>query len=54
MSGYSVDVTLRGEHYHVEGKELAKLFSSSNHLVLTIKGGCIAKFNGKTIGIISK
>ena len=54
MLGYSMDVTLWGEHHHVEGKELASLCFTVDNLILEIKGGHVLEFNGKPIGIISK
>ena len=54
MLGYRMDVTLWGEHHHVEWKELANCCSIVVNLILAIKGGHVAKFNAKSIEIISK
>jgi len=53
-SGFSMDVTLWGEHCHVTGQELSTLRSENAHPVLAIKGGRVAEFNGKTVGTTSK
>ena len=39
MSGYSIDITLWGEHYQIEGAELANLHGLATPPTLTIKGG---------------
>ena len=54
MSSYSIDVTLWGEHCHIQGKEISTLFSVGTKPILAIKGGRVAEFNGKTIGTMSK
>ena len=49
-----MDVTLWGEHCHVEGQELSTLCYEYAHPVLAIKRGRVAEFNGKTVGTTSK
>ena len=49
-----MDVTLWGEHCHVESQELSTLHSENAHPVLAIKGVRVAEFNGKIVGTISK
>ena len=39
MSGYSIDITLWGEHFQIEGVELANLCSLDTPPSLAIKGG---------------
>ena len=53
MSGYSINITLWGEHCHSTGKDLATIHSLDTPTILAIKGGCIAEFNGRTVGTIS-
>ena len=53
MSGYSIDIILWGEHCQIEGAKLATLCGLPTPLAVAIKGGCVTKFNGKTIGTIS-
>ena len=53
MSGYGIDITLWGEHCHTSGKQVVELTSSGALTMLAIKGGHIAKFNGRTVGTIS-
>ena len=53
MSGYRIDITLWGEHYQIEGVELANLRGLPTPLAIAIKGGLVTYFNGKTIGTIS-
>jgi len=54
MLGYSIDMTLWGEHCRVEGGELPNVCFVVSHPIQAIKGGCVAEFNDKTIGTISK
>ena len=53
MSGYSIGITLWGEHCQIEGDELANLRGLPMPLVVAIKGDRVTYFNGKTIGTIS-
>ena len=53
MLGYSIDITLRGEHCQIEGTELANLRSLATPLAISIKGGRVTYFNGKTVVTIS-
>ena len=53
MSGYSIDITLWGDHCQIEGAELANLRGLPTPPVVAIKGGRITEFNGKTVGTIS-
>ena len=39
MSGYSIDITLWGEHCQIEGAELANLCGLPTPLAVAIKGG---------------
>ena len=52
MSGYSIDITLWGENFQIEGAELANLHGLATPPTLTIKGGRVTEFNGKTVGTI--
>ena len=52
-SGYSIDITLWGEHFQIEGAEIANLHALGTPPVVEIKGGCVTDFNGKTVGTIS-
>ena len=52
MSGYSIDITLWGEHCQIEGAELANLCGLPMPPVVAIKGGHVTDFNGKTVGTI--
>ena len=53
MSGYSIDITLWGEHFQIEGFELANLHGLATPPAVAIKGGRVTDFNGKTVGTIS-
>ena len=53
MSGYSIDITLLGEHCQIEGAELANLHGLPTPPTVAIKGGRLIDFTGKTIGTIS-
>ena len=53
MSGYSIDISLWGEHFQIEGYELANLRGLPTSPAVEIKGGRVTDFNGKTIGTIS-
>ena len=52
MSGYSIDIPLWGEHFQIEGTELANLCGLDTPLVLAIKCGHVIEFNGKIVGTI--
>ena len=52
MSGYSIDITLWGEHCQIEGAELSNLRGLPTPPAVAIKGGRVTNFNGKTIGTI--
>ena len=49
-----MDVTLWGEHCHIQGKEISTLFSAGTKPILATKGGHVTEFNGKIIGTMSK
>ena len=53
MPGYSIDVTLWGDHCQIEGAELSNLRGLPMPLAVAIKGGRVTDFNGKTVGTIS-
>ena len=53
MSGYSIDITLWGEHYQIEGAELANLRGLPTPPAVAIKGGHVTEFNRKIVGTIS-
>ena len=53
MSGYSIDITLWGEHFQIQGAELSNLCSLPTPLAVVIKGGRVTDFNGKSVGTIS-
>ena len=53
MSSYSIDITLWGEHFQIEGAKLANLHSLATPPAVAIKGGRVTDFNGKTVGTIS-
>ena len=38
MSGYSIDITLWGEHFQIEGTDISNLRGSDAPPVLAIKG----------------
>ena len=54
MSGYSIDITIWGEHCQIEGAKLANLRGLSTPPAVAIKGGHVTCFNGKPVGTISK
>ena len=53
MSGYSIDITLWGEHCQIQGAELASLHGLPTPPAVVIKGGRVTYFNGKSVGAIS-
>ena len=53
MSGYNIDITIWGDHFQIEGFELANIHGLDTPPALAIKGGRVTKFNGKTVGTIS-
>ena len=53
MSGYSIDITLWGDHYEIVSKNLAELHSLDFPPIIVVKGGHVVEFNGWTIGTIS-
>ena len=53
MSVYRIDIMLLGEHFQIEGTELANLRGLDTPQVLAINGAPVTIFNGKTIGTIS-
>ena len=53
MSGYSIDITLWGEHCQIEGAELANLCGLPTPLAVAIKGERVTYFKGKIAGTIS-
>ena len=53
MSGYSIDITLWGEHFQIEGAEISNLHALGTPPVVEIKGGCVTDFNGKIVETIS-
>ena len=53
MSGYSIDITLWGEHCQTQGAELSSLCGLPTPLAVAIKGCRVTYFNGKTVGTIS-
>ena len=53
MSGYSIDITIWGEHFQIQGAELANLCGLPTPPAVVIKGGCVTDFNGKFVGTIS-
>ena len=54
MSGYSIDITLWGENFQIQGSELASLCSLPTPPAVVIKGGPVTDFNGKSVGTILK
>eukprot|EP00253_Pinus_taeda_P010656 PITA_10656 len=52
-SGFSIDVTLWGDHCDSIRQNLAEFYSLDNPPILAIKGGRVSEFNGTTIGTIS-
>ena len=53
MSGYSIDITLWGEHFQIQVDELASLHGLPTPPAVVIKGGRVTDFNGKFVGTIS-
>ena len=53
MSRNSIDITLWGDHFQIEGAKLASLRGLPTSPVVAIKGGRVTKFNRKTVGTIS-
>ena len=53
MSGYSIDITLWGEHCQIEGVKLSNLRGLPTPPAVAIKGGRVTDFNGKIVGTIS-
>ena len=53
MSGYSIDITLWGDHCQIEGAQFANLCGLPTSPVVAFKGGRVTDFNGKTVGTIS-
>ena len=53
MSGTSINITIWGDHFQIEGAELASLRGLPTPPVVAIKGGHAIEFNGKTVGTIS-
>ena len=53
MLGNSIDITLWGDHYQIEGVELANLRGLPTPPAIAIKGGHVTNFNGKTVETIS-
>ena len=53
MSRNSIDITLWGDHFQIEGAELANLRGLPTPPAVAIKGGRVTDFNGKIIGTIS-
>jgi replication factor A1 len=51
-SGFSIDVTLWGDHCDYIGQNLSEFYSFDNPPILAIKGGRVSAFNGTTIGTI--
>lgn len=49
-SGFSIDVTLWGDHCDFIGQNFAEFYSFDNPPILAIKGGRVSEFNGTTIG----
>ena len=52
MLGYSIDTTLWGENFQIEGTKLANLHGLDTPPTLAIKDGRVTNFNGKTVGTI--
>ena len=53
MSSYSIDITLWGEHFQIQGAKLASLRGLPTPPAVVIKGGRVIDFNGKSVGTIS-
>ena len=53
MSGYSIDITLWGENFQIQGAELANLCGLPTPPEVAIKGSRVTYFNGKIVATIS-
>ena len=53
MSSYSIDLTLWGDHFQIQGVDLASLRGLPTPPAVVIKGGRVTDFNGKSVGTIS-
>ena len=53
MLVYSIDITLWGDNFQIEGAELSNLCGLPTPSAIAIKGGRVTNFNGKTVGTIS-
>ena len=53
MLGYSIDITIWGDHFQIEGVELAYLRGLPTPVAVAIKGSRVTNFNGKNVGTIS-
>ena len=53
MSGYSIDITLWGEHCQIEGADISNLRGLPTAPAVVIKGDRVTDFNGKIVGTIS-
>ena len=53
MSSYSIDITLLGEYFHIQGAEIDNLRGLPTPLVVAIKGGRVTDLNGNFVGTIS-
>ena len=51
MSGYSIDITLWGEHCQIEGAKISNLRGLPTPRAVAIKGGRVTDFNGKLLGL---
>ena len=47
MSGYSIDITLWGEHFQIQKAQLANLRGLPTPPAIAIKGDRVTYFNGK-------
>ena len=52
MSGYSIDITLWGEHFQIQGDEISSLRGLPTPPAIAIKGSRVTDFNGKYVGTI--
>ena len=53
MSCSSIDITLWGDHFQIEGAKLSSLHGLPTPPVVAIKGSCVTDFTRKTVGTIS-
>ena len=53
MSGYSIGITLWGEHCQIQGAKLSSLRGLPTPPAVAIKGSRVTDFNGKIVGTIS-